>query len=186
MSFDEESQSLLSPLSTPPPNESYRNSQLRYQLLRCVCLPSKPAVVFICLAIIVGAVQKIFSVMCGAIFLFVVGGHYVSELWAAIISYLLLSVTVFLYPASGFLADVFCGRFKIMIISMSLFIVSFVLLPAALGLVIVYRMSFLGHQHNNQYIVEYSYHSKFSPILYLSFTKLNFYHSGTGACGGCI
>ena len=137
MSFDEESQSLLSPLSTPPPNESYRNSRLRYQLLRCVCLPSKPAVVLICLALIVGAVQKIFSVMCGAIFLFVVGGHYVSELWAAIISYLLLSVTVFLYPASGFLADVFCGRFKIMIISMSLFIVSFVLLPAALGLVLM-------------------------------------------------
>ena len=132
-----ESQSLLSPLSIPAPNESYSNNRLRHQLLGRVCLPSKPAIVLICLAVVVGAVQKIFSVMCGAIFLFVVGGHYVNELWAVIISYLLLSMTVFLYPASGFLADVFCGRFKIMMVSVSLFIVSFVLLPAALGLVLM-------------------------------------------------
>ena len=93
-----ESQSLLSPLSIPAPNESYPNSRLRHQLLGRVCLPSKPAIVLICLAVVVGAVQKIFSVMCGAIFLFVVGGHYVSELWAVIISYLLLSMTVFFVP----------------------------------------------------------------------------------------
>ena len=131
-----EDQSLLSPLGTPTQNESYPKSQSKCQLLRRVCLPSKPAIVLICLAVVVGAVQKIFYIMCGAIFLFVIGGHYVSELWAVIIYYLLLLLTVILYPASGFLADVFCGRFKIMMISVCLYIISFAFLPVALGLVL--------------------------------------------------
>ena len=131
-----ENQSLLSPLSEPvPPDRTCPHCQLRNLSLRYVCLPSKPAVVLICLAVVVGAVQKIFSIMCAAVFLFVIGGHYVDELWAVILSYLFMSVAVMLYPASGFLADVFCGRFKILMISMSLFIISFVLLPGALGLV---------------------------------------------------
>ena len=129
-----ESQSLLSPLGAPAPNESCPNNRFRCQLFRYICLPSKPAIVLICLAIVVGAVQKIFSIICATIF--VVGGHYVSELWAVIISYSLLSMTVILYPISGFLADVFYGRFKILMISMCLFIVSFMLLPIALALVL--------------------------------------------------
>ena len=132
-SSEGESQSLLSPLGKPVPNESCPNSRFRCQLFWHICLPSKPAIVLICLAI-VGAVQKIFSIICATVF--VIGGHYVSELWAVIISYSLLSMTVILYPISGFLADVFYGRFKILMISMCLFIVSFMLLPIALALVL--------------------------------------------------
>ena len=62
-----EGQSLLSFVSITVLSKFYPQSGLRHQLLRNVCLSSMPVILFIYLAVVVGAVQKIFS-MCGAIF----------------------------------------------------------------------------------------------------------------------
>ena len=66
----------------------------------------------------------------------VVGGHHIDESLAIFISYVFISTAVILYPVSGFLADVFCGRYRVVMISMCFFIVSFILLSGAAALVL--------------------------------------------------
>ena len=130
----DESQPLLLPSSVP--NEtSFRNqsSHMNFKLLKHICLPSKAAVLLICLAVVVGAVHTIFVVSSVLVVetVFVLGGHYINGSLTIITSFLAIIIAVVLFPVSGFIADVFCGRYRVMMISMCLFIISFVLMLGA-------------------------------------------------------
>ena len=133
-----ESLPLLSPSSISS-NSSlrYRCTHYCYQLLKHICLPSKAAVVLICLAVVVGAINTIFSVLSVIAAVLFVSDHYIDESLAFFVSYLFITMAVILYPVSGFLADVFCGRYRVVMISMCFFIVSFILLSGAAALVLV-------------------------------------------------
>ena len=134
-----ECQPLLSPSSLSPSSNLsllYSCTHFCYQLLKHIYLPSKAAVVLICLAVVVGAINTIFSVSSVLAAVVVVGGHHIDESLAIFISYVFISTAVILYPVSGFLADVFCGRYRVVMISMCFFIVSFVLLSGVAVLVV--------------------------------------------------
>ena len=127
----DESQPLLLPSSAPNESSHNQSSHLNFQLLKHICLPSKAAVLLICSAVVVGAVQAIFMISSAAALAVipVLSGHYINESLTIIISYLAIIITIIvLYPVSGFIADVFCGRYRLMMISVCLFIVSFVLM----------------------------------------------------------
>ena len=137
-----EVQPLLSPSSLSPSSIS-SNSSLHYrcthfccQLLKNICLPSKAAIILICLAVVVGAINIIFSVLSVLAAVVFVGGHHIDESLAIFISYVFISMAVILYPVSGFLADVFCGRYRMVMISMCFFIASFVLLSGVAALIV--------------------------------------------------
>ena len=139
-----EIQPLLSPSHLSPSSASnnqsfhhYRCTHFCYQLLKHICLPSKAAFVLICLAVVVGAIDTIFSSLCVLAAILVVGYFIADESLAIFVFFLFSAIAVILYPVSGFLADVFCGRYRVIMISMCFFIASFVLLSGAAAIVLV-------------------------------------------------
>ena len=139
LSSCDESQPLLLPSSVDRTQNSHRAKT--HHFLKDICLPSKAAVVLVCLAVVVGAVHAVFS----CVFVFIAGylgsGKYISESVAIFASYLEMTMAVFLYPLSGFIADIKYGRCKVMIASMTCIVVSLVFLSGAGGLLLVYPLS---------------------------------------------
>ena len=147
-----ESQPLLSPSHLSPSSASnnqsfhhFRCTHFCYQLLKYTCLPSKAAVILICLAGIVGAINIAFSGLSLLAADFVVGSLNIDQYYTIFISYLFCVTALILFPVSGFLADVFCGRYRVVMISMCFFIVSFVLLSGAAAIALVSSDWFLSH-----------------------------------------
>ena len=132
-----ESQPLLSRFSVS--NNSFLHhscTHFCYQLLKHICLPSKAAVVLICLTVVVGAMNTIFSGIIVVSAATLINSHFIDEPLVIFVTYLCATIAVVLYPVSGFLADVFCGRYRVVMISMCFFIVSFILLSGAAALVL--------------------------------------------------
>ena len=102
-----------------------------------MCLPSKAAVLLVCLTVVVGAINTILTILCVLAAVVAVDGLHIDKSLSIFIFSLCGIVVVILYPVSGFLADVYCGRFRVVMISMCFFIVSFVLLSGAAALVLV-------------------------------------------------
>ena len=129
------------PLLLPSSRDELSYSKCSCQLLEHTCLPSKAAIVLICLAAVVGAMHTIFACVFafGAV---IVASQYIPESATVTISYLAMTITVVLYPVSGFFADVVYGRYKVMIFSMCLIVVSFILYFGAATLVVVSSTSF--------------------------------------------
>ena len=126
---------LLSPsaLGSASPNGStYKLNQLRR-----LCLPSKAAVLLVILAVVIGALRAIFTCVFALSAFLVVGGEYIDESLAIFITYLAMTIVVVLYPLSGFLADVVCGRYRVVVISVCIITVSFVFMLGAAALLIV-------------------------------------------------
>ena len=136
-SSSEESQPLLLPSVSEESSPSNGCCQLNCQLQRYLCLPSKAAILLICLTVVVSAMIKIFFILYVIATVAIVGEKYIDKTLAVSLSYLLGVLAVILYPVSGFIADVFCGRFRTIVISMCFFIVSFLLLVCASILVLV-------------------------------------------------
>ena len=111
--------------------------QLNCHLWRHVCIPSKPAILLVCLTMVVGAIYKILFILCLTAAVTIISESHINKALAIFLAYLLGLLAVLLYPISGFIADVFCGRFGAIVISMCLFIVSFLLLICASVLILV-------------------------------------------------
>ena len=133
-SSSEESHPLLLPSAVS--NESSSSQRFSYQLLKHICLPSKAANVLVCLAIVVGAMYAIFSCLFVLVAVSVVGGKYIDVTLAIILSYLAMTIAVFLYPLSGFVADVILGRYRVMVISMCCIVLSFFFILGSIALIL--------------------------------------------------
>ena len=89
-----------------------------------LCLPSKAAVLIIIWTTVVGAA---FSFIKDFMAFFVVSSKYshIHDVGTVdLIPYAILAVMMMFYPLSGFIADVWCGRFKTVMVSMSLIFIS--------------------------------------------------------------
>ena len=132
----EEKQHLLLPSASKKSSSSIHHHQ-QYQLnchsWRCLCLPPKSVIVLICLTLVVSTMYKIFSIVCVTVYITVLSENHIYKPLA----YLLGFLALLLYPISGFIADVFCGRFRALVVSMCLFIVSFLLLMCATVLIMM-------------------------------------------------
>ena len=129
--------SLLSPSAVGSKSSSCSRSTYLFNKLNFFCLPSRPAVLLVILAVVVGALRAIYTCLFSLVAYLIIGGKYIDESFIIFIYCLTMTVPVFLYPVSGFFADVVCGRYKVMVISLSIIIVSFVLMLGAAVIVIL-------------------------------------------------
>ena len=131
-----ESQPLLSSSFVPSLQTSCTRKDHRF--LKHICLPSKAAIVLVCLAVVMGALHAVFECVFVIIAVILVGSQYVPESVAIFTSYLVMAISVFLYPLSGFIVDVKYGRFGVMFVSMCFIVISLVFLSVAVSIVLVH------------------------------------------------
>ena len=121
-----ETQPLLSPIAMPTLRERLNRMCV---LPRHLCLPSKAAVLILFWSAIVGTgytLAKDTTVAIGVVLAQDNGHKYGNVLVNILIPYVCLALVMLLYPLSGFMADIWCGRYKSVIISMCILMCSFI------------------------------------------------------------
>ena len=111
---------------------------------RYLCLPSKAAILILLLTSIVGVMSCVGVVALGLL-------HVNNSNWNAHISsvntsllsslpYAFFALMMMFYPLSGFIADVCCGRFKTVVVSLIIFTISILLFSFTCILLKVYAI----------------------------------------------
>ena len=122
-----ESQPLLSPLDAPTLRERFAQANF---MPRHLCLPSKAAVLILLWSGIVGATYMLAMDATVAVGVaFNVNKYYSHNsivLINVLVPYVLLALAMLLYPINGFMADVCCGRYKSVMISLCILTCSLV------------------------------------------------------------
>ena len=112
-----------------------------------MCLPSKAAINILFSAAIVGC---IYFTLLGTIVAFIVSSSAYLNVPVSVyfsLPYAILALVMMFYPLSGFIADVYCGRYRIIKISLCL-LLSFVILAfciVIMGLVKLHSIKFYDH-----------------------------------------
>ena len=129
--MDESSNELYEP-HTPPElvplvsTEYTYRSKLRFKLSlinlipRQLCLPSKAAVVILLWTAVVSAMYKTAGETALHIIDTKIVDQYIKDNIGVLIVYLVFVMVYVLYPLAGFLADIYCGRYKMVITSLCL------------------------------------------------------------------
>ena len=130
----EENRPLLLP-SVAGGQRSYKRKSS--QLLKDICLPSKATVLLMCLAVVIGAFRAVFTCLFIACLVYFIGGKYINQSAAICLSYLGICMVIFVFPVSGFIADVKCGRYRVLRCSMYLFIISLIFMFGFIATVLV-------------------------------------------------
>ena len=98
------------------------------------CLPTKPIVLILVWTVIVSELYSLLQGFVGVVITNYVPttvNHFVNAISSPLgLVYAILAVISMLYPLSGFLADVYCGRFKTIIIGLTTISISSVTLAA--------------------------------------------------------
>ena len=95
------------------------------------CFSSKAAILIILWAAVVGTAFTLFK---DIVAVSILGSRYARVMDIAtldLIPYATLTIIMIFYPLNGFIADVYCGRYKIVMISLTLVLLSFLLLGIA-------------------------------------------------------
>ena len=108
-----------------------------HRFLKDICVPSKAAVVLVCLAVVIGALHAVFTCVFVAAAVYFIGGKYINQSAAICLSYLVMIMAVFVYPVSGFIADVKYGRYRVLCTSMCLITISLIFMLGAVAVVLV-------------------------------------------------
>ena len=122
-----ETQPLLSPIAMPTLRERLNQACV---LPRHLCLPSKAAVLILFWSAIVGTAYALAMDATVAIGVVLtndkINGHKLDNniLINVLVPYVCLALVMLLYPLSGFMADIWCGRYKAVIISMCILMCS--------------------------------------------------------------
>ena len=143
---------------TNPLLESNKRSTSSRTLICCkpkhICLQSKAAVLVILWTAVLGLTYNLFR--DGAAFL--IGGskysHKVDIAVLDLIPYVSLVVIMTFYPLSGFIADVCCGRFKMIMTSVSLMLLSLTFFSITCIIAIHTTASFSSKLRIESYIID--------------------------------
>ena len=112
-----------------------------------MCLPSKAAIYILFSAAIVGC---IYFTLLGTVVAFIVSSSTFLDVPVSVyfsLPYAILALVMMFYPLSGFIADVYCGRYRIIKISLCL-LLSFVILVfcvETMGLIKFHSIKFYDH-----------------------------------------
>ena len=111
------------------------------------CLPSKAAVYVLISAAIVGCM---YYVLLGTTVAFIVSSSPFFAVATPVyfaVPYALLALVTISYPLSGFIADVYCGRFRIITISMFLLLLflTFICIIVIMGMTKLHSVDFYGY-----------------------------------------
>ena len=149
-SSSEESRPLLHPSAVT--DESPSAQRFGCQHLTSICPPTKAASVLVCLAVVIGAVQVIFTCVFVLVAIFVVG-ECISESLAITLSYLAMVIGVVLYPISGFLADVVFGRYRMIVVSVCCIVISFIFIFGGTTVLSLIYLRPLSHNFSQKQII---------------------------------
>ena len=109
--------------------------------LRHLCLPSKAAILILLWTTVVGI---IYEGLIAAVALAIDRSHFAYTVGVAItasLPYASLALVMMFYPLSGFVADICCGRYKTVIFSLCMIVLSLLIL-----LVFLLLISFISHR----------------------------------------
>ena len=119
--YSESHQPLHSPFSQPKQRIYDRvKSLFSCDRLRLMCITSKAAVFILFWTVIVGAVYNLITGVVHFVLLFTFSTVYLNVPLTYIVLYFFVAVFFMLYPLCGFMADVYFGRFKTIMISLCL------------------------------------------------------------------
>ena len=136
------------------PQTTHRSQQLQQKhawLCRSLHLPSKAAILIILWTAIVG-------IMYYCALSIVVIAIYTNPLTTASISifasllYATLAIAMMFYPLSGFMADVYCGRLKIIIISLCLLLVCGLIVCLTEIVVFIFKLEIIAYDDYATYL----------------------------------
>ena len=94
---------------------------------RNLCIPSKAAVLIILWTLVIATATATFNTIIPSYFYTIPHTYLISAAVNGSIPYAISVVLMTFYPLSGFIADVCCGRFKIIMVSQILITISFIL-----------------------------------------------------------
>ena len=141
-SSSREAQPLLFPMTS---KVKFTSTHLCHCPPRNLCLPSKAAVLILLLTSIVGVICSVGVVALGLL-------HVNSSNWNTHTSsisffsslpYAFFALMMMFYPLSGFIADICCGRFKTIVVSLIIFTISILLFSFTCILLKVYAIQLL-------------------------------------------
>lgn len=119
--YSESHQPLLSPFSQPKQRIYDKvKSLLSCDRLRLMCITSKAAILILIWTAIVGAVYNSITGVVHFVLLSTFSTVYLNVPLTYIVLYFFIAMLFMLYPFCGFLADVYFGRFKTILISLCL------------------------------------------------------------------
>ena len=128
--------------------------------LKHLCLSSKAAILIILWTVVIGTA---YTLIKDLVALVIITNPYAVTVDVAVldlIPYVVLAVIMTFYPLSGFIADVCCGRFKTVMISVSFMLLSFVLLGAAcliaIRIMVSSNIHFTFQSHDPNWIVAFT------------------------------
>ena len=134
----------IQPLLLHPPSQSSKRILARIHCWsRSLCIPSKAAVLTI-LWIVVNTTEFAALMSILTVDSFTIPHHYLLPTIYGFIPYITVTVIMIFYPLSGFIADIYCGRFKTIMISQTLITVSLLL---SCVVVIVLRNKDIGNSY---------------------------------------
>lgn len=134
------------------------------QFCRSLCLPSKAAILIILWTAIVG-------IMYYCALSIVVIAIYTNPLTTASISafasllYATLAIAMMFYPLSGFMADVCCGRLKIVIISLCLLLICGLIVCLTEIIVFIFKFEIIAYNDYATYLHRGAFQLIFSLFL---------------------
>ena len=100
-----------------------------------ICISSKPIMLILAWAFVVGGIYEGAGI-ASTVFVKIIPSNIVGSAFYPIIAvYVLLAVVNMFYPLSGLLADVYCGRYRIVVISLCIlwFCLALITIPAILN-----------------------------------------------------
>ena len=128
-----ESQPLLSHQNTRSYNQSLRKKIAKKCLSNHLCLPSKAAILLILWITWIGTIQTLITTTVEEYTMTAPHPYKENTSKIIVVLYAFLAVVMIIYPVSGFIADFCCGRYKIIMISISILTVAILLVcPIAL------------------------------------------------------
>ena len=105
------------------------------------CIASKAAILILLWTVCVGALNNIISTVVLIMLLLMTQLPYVSESLPFVILYSSIALVFMFYPLNGYLADVCCGRFKMIVASLTLLLCSLIICMSCFVLSILLTLS---------------------------------------------
>ena len=118
-----------------------------------LCLPSKAAILIILWTAAVGAVYNFVLLMAVIVMIAIVPPD-ISITFNDYIPYAILVIVSMLYPLSGFIADVYCGRLRVAVVSLC-FILGFLLLICFIEIIGFATSSLVYHNNSVQLVIHH-------------------------------
>ena len=125
-----ENQPLLFP-SSPPNSSGTKLTSSSNSYVTDLCIPSKTGILLLFYSIVIGSLFSVIFVVGAVIAFKMVHKKFVGESYVISLAHILISLTTIVVPFCGFIADIFCGRFKTYMVSLFLMIAGLFLLVFA-------------------------------------------------------